>query len=199
MFLSMLLPAIFYCVWDSIFASMQIWFFNEEYITGLYIHNLPIEEVLFFFVIPYCCVFVYECVCIYFPKLQTTKKADYIIYAIGIFALAVGIYNRHLWYTATTGIFLGIFIAIFFLCRKYFSSFNSTAFLVAYIIIQIPFLVVNGFLTSIPVITYNDTENLATRIFTIPVEDTFYGMLHIMMIIIGYEKLLKRGVEPLRR
>ena len=187
----MILPAIFYCVWDSIFTSMQIWFFNKEYITGFYIYNLPIEEVLFFFVIPYCCVFVYECICTYFPTLQTTKKSDYIIYAIGIFALAVGIYNRHSWYTATTGLFLGVFIAIFFLCRKYIETFNSTAFLVAYVVIQIPFLIVNGFLTSIPVVTYNDAENLATRIYTVPVEDTFYGMLHIMMVIVGYEKLKK--------
>ena len=191
-FLAMVLPAIFYCVWDAIFTKMGIWFFSADKIVGLHIYNLPIEEVLFFFVIPYCCVFVYECVKTYFPKLQTTKQADYIIYAIGLVALLVGIFNLQRWYTATTGIFLASFIFIFLLLRKYLTSFNSKAFLVAYIIIQIPFLVVNGFLTAIPVVTYNDAENLATRIYTIPVEDTFYGMLHIMMVIVGYEKLLKR-------
>jgi lycopene cyclase domain-containing protein len=192
LFAAMILPAIFYCVWDSIFVNMGIWSFAPEKIVGLHIVNLPIEEVLFFFIIPYCSVFVYECVCCYFPKLQSTKTADYIIYAIGAFALLVGMFNVDKWYTATTGIFLAVFILCFFILRKYFSSFNSKAFLVAYIIIQIPFLVVNGFLTAIPVVLYNNAENLATRIYTIPVEDTFYGMLHIMMVVVGYEKFLKR-------
>ncbi len=193
LFVGMILPAIFYCVWDSIFVKMGIWYFAKEKIVGFHIYNLPIEEVLFFFIIPYCSVFVYECVRCYFSKLQSTKTADYIIYGIGVFALLVGLFNLGKWYTATTGIFLAAFIFIFFLLRKYFVSFNSKAFLVAYAIIQIPFLVVNGFLTAIPVVIYNDAENLATRIYTIPVEDTFYGMLHIMMVIVGYEKFLKRG------
>ncbi len=184
----MIFPAIFYCVWDSVFAKMGIWYFNSKKITGLFLFNLPLEEVLFFFVIPYCCVFIYACVRSYLPKLQSNKTTDGIIFIIGILAFFVGLLNYKLWYTATTGIFLGVFIGLFYIFRKRITYFNSNAFLVSYIIIQIPFLIVNGFLTSIPVITYNDAENLATRIYTIPVEDTFYGMLHIMMVIVGYEK-----------
>jgi lycopene cyclase domain-containing protein len=192
LFIAMIAPAIFYCVWDSIFANMGIWAFNPTYITGVYIYNLPVEEVLFFVVIPYCCVFVYECIRVYFPTLHTTKVTDKIIYKLGWLALLVGLFNLNKWYTTTTGIFLALFIFCIYIFRKYFSSFNSNAFLVAYLIIQIPFLVVNGFLTAIPVITYNDAENLGLRIFTIPIEDTFYGMLHILMVVVGYEKLLGR-------
>ncbi len=188
----MLLPALFYCVWDGIFTNMGIWFFNEKYITGIFIFNLPIEEVLFFFVVPYCCIFVYECVRTYFPVLKTTKLSITILWSIGFVLFMSALIFSKKYYTSYTSYFSCIFFFFVLAFRKYFSSFNIAAFLVAYAIILIPFLVVNGFLTAIPVITYNDNENLATRIYTIPVEDIFYGMLLVMMNIVGYEKLLKR-------
>ena len=63
------------------------------------------------------------------------------------------------------------------------------AFLISYAIVLIPFLIVNGFLTAIPVVLYNDAENLGIRIYTIPFEDAFYGMLLVMMNISIFEKL----------
>jgi lycopene cyclase domain-containing protein len=192
-FAAMILPALFYIIWDGYFASQSIWFFNANYIaTKTNNYNLPLEEVLFFFVVPYCCTFVYECVRCYFPKLQSNKKADMVLLIIGFVLFIIGFFTLKLRYTSYTSIFLALFIFIVLACRKYFSSFNSSAFLVSYCIILVPYFVVNGFLTAIPVITYNDTENLATRIFTIPVEDMFYGMLLVMMNVVGYEKLQQK-------
>jgi lycopene cyclase domain-containing protein len=191
-FAAMVLPALFYIIWDGYFASQNIWFFNADYIaTKTNIYNLPSEEVLFFFVVPYCCTFVYECVRCYFPILQSNKKADTILWLLGFAVLIFGFFTFKLRYTFYTCIFLAVFIFIVMCFRKYFTSFNSAAFLVSYCFILIPYFVVNGFLTAIPVITYNDTENLATRIYTIPVEDMFYGMLLVMMNVAGYEKLMR--------
>ncbi len=192
-FAAMVLPALFYIIWDGYFAGEHIWFFNEKYIaTKATNYNLPAEEILFFFIVPYCCTFVYECICTYFPILQSNKKADTILWAIAFSVIIIAFLNLKLRYTAYTGISLALFIFFILAFRKYFSSFNSTAFLVAYAIILIPYFIVNGFLTAIPVITYNDTENLAIRIYTIPIEDAFYGMLLVMMNIVGYEKMLNR-------
>jgi lycopene cyclase domain-containing protein len=192
-FTAMILPALFYIVWDGYFAGENIWFFNADYIaTKTNIYNLPVEEVLFFFVVPYCCTFIYECVKCYLPKLQSNKKADTFLWLLGFVILVFGFFTLKLRYTSYTSIFLAIFIFILLTCRKYFSSFNSSAFLVSYAIILIPYFVVNGFLTAIPVIIYNDTENLATRIYTIPVEDMFYGMLLVMMNVVMYEKLQQK-------
>ncbi len=189
-FAATILPAVFYIIWDGYFAGEHIWFFNEKYIaTKPNIYHLPLEEILFFFVIPYCCLFVYECVRCYFPNLKSTKTADAILWMLSFLLCVVAFLAAGLRYTFYTSIFLASFIFIVLLCRKYFSFFNSTAFLVAYAICIIPFLIVNGLLTAIPVITYNVAENIATRIYTIPVEDFFYGMLLVMMNVVIFEKL----------
>jgi lycopene cyclase domain-containing protein len=55
--LSISFVAIPYIIWDIWATAEGHWSFNEHYITGIHIGNLPIEEVMFFFVIPFCCLF----------------------------------------------------------------------------------------------------------------------------------------------
>ena len=191
----MLLPALFYIVWDSVFTSLQVWFFNTQYVLPeTFIYNLPLEEILFFFIVPYCWTFIYECIRYYFPKIKTTKASDNFLFFLGVALLVFSFFTHHFYYTFYTCIFLSGFIFIFSIFRKYFVGFNTKVFLIAYVIILIPFLIVNGFLTGTPVITYNNAQNLAIRIYTIPIEDIFYGMLLVMMNIVGYERLLKRSL-----
>ena len=57
---SILLVALFFICWDEWFTKMGIWGFNPKYIQGIYGGHLPLEEILFFIVIPYNCLFVHE-------------------------------------------------------------------------------------------------------------------------------------------
>ena len=184
----MMLPAVFYILWDMVFTKQGVWSFNENYITGLKLYNLPIEEVLFFFVVPYCCVFIYECVRCYFPSLQNHSTSLLILKLIGIILLVLAIFKHEFAYPFYTFFFNGLFIFAILVTQKNKLTFNVTAFLIAYLIILIPFLIVNGLLTAIPVVLYNDNENLGIRLYTIPIEDVFYGMLLIMMNVVGYER-----------
>ncbi len=184
----MFLPALFYIVWDFYFTAIHVWSFNAAYVTGIKIYNLPLEEVLFFFVVPYCCVFIYECIRCYYPGLKNSA-AIIILKLLAAVLLITGIvfYNKN--YTCYTFLFTAAFIMILFLFKKYFSAFNATVFLISFVIVLIPFLIVNGLLTAIPVVIYNNEENLGIRLYTIPFEDCFYGMLLLLMNIAGYEKL----------
>lgn len=185
----MLLPALFYIVWDMIFVKWGVWSFNEKYITGIKLYNLPLEEVLFFFVVPYCCIFIYECIRCYFPSVKDDKNTSVILQFLGVVLLITGIIFYEKKYTACTFIFTAVFIFGLFIFNRFFSSFHKKYFLLSYLICIIPFVIVNGFLTAIPVVMYNDNENLGIRLYTIPFEDIFYGMLLMMMNIAGYEKL----------
>lgn len=55
-------PFILFVIWDVIVTARGHWSFNPAYIIGFRIYNLPIEEILFFIVIPFCGIFTWECV-----------------------------------------------------------------------------------------------------------------------------------------
>ena len=187
----MILPAFFYIVWDALFTAQGIWHFNEKYICGIQFYGLPIEEILFFFVVPYCCVFIYECIRCYFPNIKSNAFSNNFLRMI---ALVLGIacfFVAGKDYSFYTFLFLSITLLLFWVFEKTFPEFNSAAFLVSYTVILIPFLIVNGFLTAIPVVEYNDAENLGFRIYTIPLEDVFYGMLLIFLNVLLFEKFKK--------
>lgn len=191
----MIIPAFLYIIWDIYFTYKGVWSFNETYITGIRLANLPVEEVLFFFIVPYCCIFIYECIRSYFPLLQSNKNADHFLKLFAGLLLITGIIFHEKYYTSWTCILNAAFIILLYIFRKYFQNFDAVSFLVSYAICIIPFLIVNGFLTAIPVVIYNDHENLGIRIYTIPFEDIFYGMLLVFMNIVFYEKLKNRRSE----
>lgn len=46
--------------WDILATRRGHWYFNPQGIWGISIVNLPLEEWLFFIVIPFCCIFTWE-------------------------------------------------------------------------------------------------------------------------------------------
>ena len=89
-------------------------------------------------------------------------------------------------YTAYTFGLLSI-VLLFCLYRK----INLLTITISFISI-LPFMFLsNGLLTGMfienEVVWYNDVQNLGFRIFTIPIEDFFYGYLLILLNVLLYE------------
>jgi lycopene cyclase domain-containing protein len=52
-----------FVVWDAVAIAAHIWKYNPQYVIGIKIPpNIPIEELLFFIVIPLCGLFTYNAV-----------------------------------------------------------------------------------------------------------------------------------------
>ncbi len=173
-----------FLIWDYLFTIHKVWSFNPEYITGVEILAMPVEELLFFITVPFACIFIYECLKFYVKKDFFSSIAIYVQWTLlSISIIVLGFYYQHL-YTAITFLTLAIvlIVNIFFIKPTYFGRFQLT-----YLVVLIPFAIVNGLLTSIPVVMYNDEENLGIRIGTIPLDDFFYNFSLLLININLFE------------
>ena len=192
LFPAIILVALFFIGWDIWFTRMGVWEFNPEYLVGIYIANLPLEEWLFFFTIPYACVFIYECLNVYVKRdiFQQSARPIAFVLATGLMILAVIGWGQ--WYTQVTFVLTGLLLAgnLFVIRPTYLGRF-----FLAYLVHLVPFLIVNGILTARPVVIYNPAENFDLRLGTIPVEDTIYSLLLLLMNINIYEYLKARQLR----
>ncbi|MEZ0350814.1 lycopene cyclase domain-containing protein [Mycobacterium sp. pR1184] len=60
---SVLPVAVVFLAWDAVAIAAGVWTYNTGYLSGLYIpFGIPVEEVLFFVVIPLCALLTYNAV-----------------------------------------------------------------------------------------------------------------------------------------
>ncbi len=188
LFLGMFAMGLLFIPWDIAFTHYGVWGFNPTYLTGVTIVNLPIEEWLFFIAIPYACLFIYETLN-YFIKRDVLGKAAPVISAVyASTILIIGLLNTDRIYTVLTFLLTAAFLSwvAFALKPKWLGRFY-----LGYIVSLVPFLAVNGVLTGSwikdEIVWYNNAENLGIRIGTIPVEDTVYMMLMLLITTVVYE------------
>lgn len=189
-------PAIFivmlvFIPWDILFTHLGVWGFNHNYLLGINFFNLPIEEILFFFCIPYACVFTYHCLNKFMITDRFLKVENWISISLAAILFSLAALNYNKLYTSVTFLALACFI----LTLKYILRVSWLhKFYFSYLILLIPFIVVNGILTGTglnePIVWYNNNQNLGIRILSIPFEDIFYGMFLLMLTVSVYEHLL---------
>jgi lycopene cyclase domain-containing protein len=172
---------------DINFTRARIWGFNPEYLIGKDLFGLPVEEWLFFLVVPYSCVFVYEVLKFYLEKYEYANPflAFSLLLIVG-FAL-MSYFFRYQGYTFITFLFSGVYLA-YTVFRNKFKP-HITKFYFTYFILLVPFLIVNGILTSLPIVEYNNAYILNIRIINIPIEDFSYLFLLLLMVTSVYEFL----------
>ncbi|NVK52680.1 MAG: lycopene cyclase domain-containing protein [Flavobacteriaceae bacterium] len=197
--LSITVVASFFILWDVFFTAKGIWGFNENYHLPYLIAGLPIEEILFFFCIPYASIFIYYSLEYFKPSMQLSEKITKLITSLLVVILVlVLIFNSNKWYT-----FVNYIVLIFSLLLGLFFGLQILRrFYIAFLIILIPFFIVNGILTGSfitePVVWYNNAENLGMRLFTIPIEDVGYAFSMLFLVVFLNEKFKKSKLSPAR-
>lgn len=193
-FPALLMTGFIFCIWDIIFTYLGVWGFNEKYHLGITFLMLPLEEIMFFMVVPFSCFFIYETV--YFLWRDKIKNGFFyqITLIVGILLFFIGAINFTKLYTLLACWGSSILLFYHSMVKK---QLNHEVLWVSYVIILIPFSMVNGILTGFfteePIVWYNNAENLGIRFFTIPIEDFAYNLMLLLLNVTIYEKLLKRN------
>lgn len=184
---AILITSAFFLIWDINFTEAKIWSFNSEYTIGTNIKGLPIEEWLFFLVVPYCCVFIYEIVKVDLEKYEFANFFTVLsLFLIIVFGL-ISYFYRHQLYTFLAFLLPSVYLA-YIVLRNQFKQ-HITKFYFCYFFSLIPLLIVYGILASLPLVEYNPAHILNIRIINIPVEDFTYFFLMLLMVITIYERL----------
>lgn len=192
LFPSIITIAILFLLWDEYFTLNKIWGFTPQYLSGIYLGHLPLEEVLFFLVVPYACFFIYEVLKSYFPNIQTARIGQLLAFAITLSGLIFGAIYLENWYTSSACIAAALLtIGIYFIQKaSWYGQFALT-----YFVVLIPFVIVNGILTGAitpdPIVWYSSEHIMGPRIYTIPVEDLFYNYAMLLPMTALYEKFKK--------
>ena len=189
LFPAIIVNALIFIAWDSTFTRIGVWGFNPDYLLGIYLFGLPLEEILFFITVPYACVFIYETLNAYISKDFLQPFAPAISLGLLLVLVPLGLFFLPRLYTSVTFLALAVMQVVHYWLLK---NRVLGRFYVAYFVHLIPFLLVNGVLTAIPIVWYNNNYNLGLRLTTIPIEDTMYSMLMLLLTITVYEYLKRR-------
>ena len=141
----------------------------------------------------YACIFT---ICAFknlLPKFSISEKTTQIIYfSIQTILIATLLYFYDRWYTAINFGYAIVLLALVF-------NYNREVlqvFFPVFLILLVPFFIVNGFLTGSwiheEVVWYNNAENLGIRIGTVPIEDSVYALSMLLTIYVLMEKFKKR-------
>ncbi len=199
-FSAIFIVGIFFILWDIYFAYENVWGFNDNYLLGIRWFKLPLEEWLFFLLIPYSSNFIHYSLAYFFPKFELSKISTLrISISLFFFSWTIFLWNTDKIYTASS---FGLF-AVLMLLQMIYQWEYAQKFYLSFIIIYIPFFLVNSALTGMftenPVVFYDNNENLGIRVGTMPLEDSFYCFSMLYGSVLLFEYFRKNAFSQSRK
>ncbi len=184
--------AVPFIAWDVWFTRNGVWWFNADYTVGWRLLGLPVEEWLFFFCIPFSCIFTYYCLTRFF-NLSWMRSFNNLIVFVALIVCAVTalLYGFKVYTLVTCLAAISVLVYLHFIAKVQWLGEASLVFT-----LLLPgFFLVNGVLTGSglddPIVNYNPDTFLNLRIRTIPVEDAVYGYTQFLLNILLFKKFQK--------
>ncbi|MCA9369962.1 MAG: lycopene cyclase domain-containing protein [Pseudomonadales bacterium] len=186
---------LFFIPWDVAAHSIGHWWFNPEYTLPYTAIGLPLEEWGFFTAVSFSMLFLY----VQLRRLSGAGAAyppvssrQYCLYYTAVLALAVilpALALLHVSYTA-----LVVLAAVCTLCLWRVFGTADRALSAHLMLGFVFFFIYNYALTSLPVVLYGSPWILGVRMLTIPVEDSLYNGVLLILIVLTYQMECRKKV-----
>ena len=190
---SLSLIGFFFIIWDIYFTKIGVWGFDKKHHSSIMLSNLPLEEVLFFFVIPFVCVFTYF-VLSEKKVLNLNINTTFLKLICILFIVLAVLFFKNAYTISVLILTILILLYIIYYRPDWIGYFFSM-----YLIIHVfPFLLVNGvltgYITDFPPVWYDSNNIIGVRLGTIPVEDFLYSFILLFLNTSLFEYLRKKTI-----
>lgn len=172
----------------DIFVTDLWWYFNPDFVFGLLLFGVPIEEYLFFVGIPWACLVIWEQLRHMDMKIISAR----LLYGFSITfggILTIMASQASMNYTTAAVLMFAVFCMIDSRFNAYLVQKNG---LLMFGIVTLCILVFDGYLTARPVVTYNHAMITNWRVLSVPIEDFLYGWTLILFNVYVYEYFRRR-------
>lgn len=190
-----LVVAVPFVVWDAAVAGRH-WWFHPAYVLGVEAFGLPVEELLFFVAVPLACLFTWETVLgaarVTAPGPRPLRWLYPVAWAMVPLGLVVACNGQE--YTGYVLVALGVVALVDHALGV--GLLLAPRALVFFGVVLLLTVACNGYLTSRPVVLYDERYALGLRLFTIPVEDFVYGLALVWGATLLYQRRLGRRLSP---
>lgn len=178
----LVMMALIFIAWDILFTSLGVWRFNPSYLQGGSIINLPWEEVCWFFIIPFCSLFVYQIVKIRWSNPWGSARTLQFVLLVVLFGMYL--LNMDRIYSATSLSMTISMIGLSLIVN--WKGFGL--FIASFLLLLIPMGLFNGMLTGLltkeALVQYNSAEFGGIRILSFPIEDIGFGFSFLIGILL---------------
>jgi len=175
-----------FAVWDALVAGRH-WWFNDNFTMGFRVAGLPVEEILFFVSVPFACLFVWEVFFAHRDSAAVIHARVIGVFTIGSLIAGALVFLLGYEYPGLVFLALALVAGLDQLLRTGVLRQGRTYRYLG--VLSVFILLFNGYLTARPLVLYDTSFQLGIHVFTIPVEDFFYGFALILLTLIYYEKL----------
>jgi len=154
-------------------TGLKAWNFNTAYLIGSSYRGLPIEEYLFLFTFSCAGLGIYNYLNAKFPKNDLQKYGLAVSHMLIGLCIALLFFAYTKWYTAITFAFLMLLL----IGVEYINTLRFMyRFYRAFALALIPFYICYGILCNLPVISYDEKQNVGFDLAQIPFENYFFMM-----------------------
>ena len=164
-----------FIAWDMWAVQQGHWSFNSTYTAGIYLGNLVVSEVMFFFVVPLVCLAMFLLAVRSKHAQSQFGMAHKILVAIVVCSLLLLQSNPGLTYTTIVSV-LAVVMCLALLLHGG-ALVRSKGFWWYQVALLFTFVAVNSVLAGLPIIEYGAHAINGTRVGVIPIEDFLYNFV----------------------